>query len=321
MLTLNTVAVLLTLLAPGQTPETVDEPKPEARWEGYRISDGLIQALSRRIAFEMSGELGLDHDQEKDLGQILKSEWTPFLNKHQERLGPMVERWIQAFVDPTPPDPKEVVQWAKTALDMQDLFLEQMEQSDAMVEKILRPDQLDRFHRHQTEIRAGFGMAKVALRNFEQGKYPSQFWDHQQERRERRLARRQKRRQREALGSSRETRDTTSLMSEWDEYVLEFVMRFGLDAAQKSSAYGVLADVKERAKIYINTNGEAIDKAVERMSQREPEEPGDRESRIALLKPFEDLFEELKSRLETIPTEAQRHSTVGPDAPTPSGKS
>ena len=97
----------------------------------------------------------------------------------------------------------------------------------------------------------------------------------------------------------------------WKIYVDRYIERFNLNDAQKESAYGILADCRARATKYRESHQKEIDDATENMQEmaRKKDTKGlaqSREELGVLNKPISDLFTELKTRLEKLPTEAQK---------------
>ncbi len=84
--------------------------------------------------------------------------------------------------------------------------------------------------------------------------------------------------------------------STWFAYVLDFEKRFNLDAGQMSTAESIHAELLERANHFSKTRAESLQSVPTR--QR-----GTHES----YEPIRQLFLELKSRLDAIPTTSQRN--------------
>ncbi len=96
--------------------------------------------------------------------------------------------------------------------------------------------------------------------------------------------------------------------SAWARYVREFIARYRLDDAQQVTARSVLADLEGRAKEYRSAHADELAKLDQKI--RQADDPASRsevaEQRKELLQPIADFFEELKERLDRLPTDAQR---------------
>jgi hypothetical protein len=93
----------------------------------------------------------------------------------------------------------------------------------------------------------------------------------------------------------------------WQRYVRDFIRRYGLDEEQSTTAWAVLRDLRARAG--------AHRAALEHEAAGAPME-------VRMAPVYERLFEELKSRLDRIPTEDQRQAVEvreGPSVPTGEG--
>jgi len=96
----------------------------------------------------------------------------------------------------------------------------------------------------------------------------------------------------------------------WDAYVRNFIKKYELDPGQKGSAESILRDMKERAVRYRASKADQY-KAVEKKLKDSlggdiKKRTAARREELALNKPIEGYFEELKARLDKIPTSAQR---------------
>ncbi len=100
---------------------------------------------------------------------------------------------------------------------------------------------------------------------------------------------------------------------DWDRYVRSFIENYRLDESQSKSAQQILKDMKDKAKNYRVSNDQEIKEAEQMLATAKSARPVDLNSvELAqtivheLKKPFEDYFEQLKVRLNQIPTAKQR---------------
>ena len=108
----------------------------------------------------------------------------------------------------------------------------------------------------------------------------------------------------------------------WDAYVAQFVAQFSLDDAQRLAAGSVLVDVKARAEQYSKAHAVELQAATREITQATKEQRKSiMDDKAELMQPLNDLFAELKSRLEQIPTEAQRSQAQPTAQPEPAGNS
>lgn len=116
----------------------------------------------------------------------------------------------------------------------------------------------------------------------------------------------------------------SSTESEWERYTRRFIQRYALDSAQTERATAVLKDCQERAAKLAGDRKEALDQLATRMKRPETRENARdemsrelRELRDSLQRVFD---EQLKPRLEKLPTRAQREAVREPAASQPAAK-
>ncbi len=106
------------------------------------------------------------------------------------------------------------------------------------------------------------------------------------------------------LGESREREATVRGARDlWPQYVDAFCREFNLDETQKATALSALRDVMQQRDKYLTDHAPEIEAAA-RASAGEPR----REQMAQALAPVNALFEELKTRLDRIPTSSQIES-------------
>lgn len=102
-------------------------------------------------------------------------------------------------------------------------------------------------------------------------------------------------------------------LDDWDKFVLAQADRFQFDKGQMTNAQSILRDLKRRANQYRLSRAEDFAKAQLNISAKSREEELRR-----LNRPIDALFEELKQRIESLPTVQQRQQaekTAKPASP------
>ncbi len=290
---------------------------------GSLLSDGMVRGLIKRGAQDLSRRLNLDERQQEQLTRALQDRWVPFVQKHRRQMAPLVSRMLEAQLDPDLPSAEEAGDWARNVQPMMDLIAEELQHSNEDVAQVLTPTQRQRFERHTENMNTALRMFNVELDKIADGHLDLSLWA--MERRNRDAARQQKRAERER---QRELKLTDSLetarslfLDQWIDHVSRFIRMFQLDESQKQAAFTILEDVRKRADQYVRSRREDIDTVQRSLLDAQPE---DREAvlarQAAVVQPLSDLFGELQSRLNRIPTEAQRHQardreTAGQESP------
>lgn len=93
----------------------------------------------------------------------------------------------------------------------------------------------------------------------------------------------------------------------WVAYVRKLCDRYGLDKAQRGSAYAILKDMQEQAQAYRGSRSEDIQRLQTQLRRAESaEERKDPQAELReVLSGVDRLFGELKARLQNIPTQEQ----------------
>ncbi|MCG3138129.1 MAG: hypothetical protein HJJLKODD_01989 [Phycisphaerae bacterium] len=272
------------------------------------FSEKTWQAMLKRGAFEMAEDLDLEDAQYEQLQQTMYDRWLPFYREHNEEFGPVVDRMMQAMWDPDLPSNEEAAIWAKDALRLLEVFSAEVEKGNADIARMLTPEQVKKFRKNALEFTAGLGMAKVEFQKMADGHLDQTMWvkfrGNRADRRERyRQAR--ERRQMDSIMKSPEMQ--AIFIGGWEQYVLNFIARYSLDAAQSGAAQSILRDVKQRAETYLKSKAAEFGATMDQLAQMTADERTTfMNEHEEVLKPIRELFSELQRRLETIPTDAQR---------------
>jgi hypothetical protein len=102
------------------------------------------------------------------------------------------------------------------------------------------------------------------------------------------------------------TREPSSLPDEtkWVAYVRQFCTRYSLTEAQQATAFAILKDLQEQAQNYRGSRSEYIEQleAQARKAESAEERRAVQDELREVLRGIDELFEELKHRLENVPT-------------------
>lgn len=281
---------------------------------GQLLSEGMVRALLKRSTHDLARQLDMDESQREQFSEKTSELWLPFFRKHRSRLAPLVNRMIEAQWDPDLPSAADAQDWANKALELNEVFVEQFKKSNQELAKLLTPEQVIRFEKLGEQFEAGLKQFRGELDKMKQGNLHETRWAKgrlARGERQRRYARERVRREFEEVLSSPELAVLT--VGAWDAYVAGFARDFGLDDAQKLAASSVLKDVRKRAEQYVKTHTDDLDKVTSEVKSAEAEQRKQIfQQRADLIKPLNDLFAELRTRLEQIPTEAQRSQAEPP---------
>ncbi len=290
-------------------PSTRNDPSG-----GQLLSEGMVRALLKRSTRDLARKLDMDEPQQERFMQKTSELWMPFFQEHRSRISPVINRMIEAQWDPDLPSAADAQAWANKALELNQAFADQLNKSNLELAKLLTPEQAIEFKELGEEFEAGLERFRGELDKMKQGNLHETTWA------KRRLARSERRRRYERDRSQRDFAEVLSspelaalTVDAWDAYVAGFVRDFGLDDAQKVAASSVLADVRKRAHQYVKTHSDDLNKVKREVKSAQAEQRKQIfQQRAELVNPLNDLFAGLRTRLEQIPTEAQRSQAEPP---------
>lgn len=306
-----TAIILLALagLYAQDVPPPAQAAVVEEPLEGFWPTERMTEMALKRWASDAADRHQLDEAQHTALKEMLLARWPKFMKENRRRLQPVINRFIESRMDPDPPELDAVQDWAKNALPIyKDARTLIGELNDEFAET-LRPEQFAKFEgdiKMMGMFMDGFG---ERLARWEQGEFEEDEFTGRNSRRGRRERNREARREAAELAAREAAEPTDQILAEldkWDQYLEEFVRRFGLDEPQRVAARSIRKELGERALAHRERHmGEII--ALERhMSAEEATEEEITAALTNLYGPIDQLFREFELRLDRLPTEAQR---------------
>lgn len=325
-------AGMLPLPAPAQSekrPAPSDELRDEL--EGFWPSEKIIDLVLTRWADEAGGDNELDEQQIEQLRERMLNRWPKFLKENRSKIQPVVNEFIEMRLEMKPPDKERVQDWAERASPVFDMFREQISHGIEDFRETLNPLQKAKFEAKVLEFSAGMQVAEAKLKQWKRGEFEDhEFWDPPRAERRRRRDEEKAREQERHAAEARQKDQITEELDRWDQYVAETIRTYEFDDAQRTTSQSCLKEIKERAATYRERNREQIAKLEDRvvaMQQRNEEmknqeaRPEEREAKkagadaeleevkdqlTAAYGPIDEMFQELKRRVEGIPTREQR---------------
>jgi hypothetical protein len=199
----------------------------------------------------------------------------------------------------------------------------QIQQSHNEFRELLRPMQRAKFEIDVLKMSAGLGIAEQKLQQWKRGEFASDdFWEPLPADRQRR---REERRRRRAEADARQESDSRSSavakpadqieaeLLAWEKYVEVVIRMFHFDEGQRSAALSCLAELKERALAHRDRRREDITRLEHRLENHtgSSDKLADLKRQLTeLYGPIDDMFQELKARLDQLPTGEQRASAA-----------
>ncbi len=298
--------------------------------QGLWPSPNLMRLMLTRWAEDAAYEYDLDDQQREKTRKAVVQRWTRFLDEHRKDIQPLANEFLEMWMGITPPQKEHVQDWAKRAKPFFDKAANNITEGTSEYREILRPDQRIKFEIDALQMKVGLGVAQQKFDQWEKGEFePNDFWEPiGPDRDARRDERRKRRREREAQEAQREQKRKAAdeqlvdpidaEMDVWQQYVADFISSYGLDSGQRSTVLSCLTELRDRAIAHRNRHREEIIRLEERIASNtgtDSELAEIKDQLTRLYGPIDEMFKELQSRIEQVPTGDQRVSAKAiPDA-------
>ena len=299
--TLGVVTVsclLLCVPAMGAKPKSTAE---EARTEVYRMWN--VDSMIRQASDNVSRRYNLNPEQAEFTRKMMFERVTKFLADNEEAIWPLVRDLARQQLTGKPPGPETAKRIGEAALPIVETAKKAIYEANEEWGDILSEEQKQL---HEFDLREMEGQFAQVNRNFEEfqagkPKPNPMFPEYEPKAGEPPRPKRP--------GGIRTLRRRQE--DGWSRYVQSFIRRYQLDPGQRGTADSILRELKQDAEDHRASKAVEF-KAVEKRFN-EAVASGDLKKRMAakreesvLNRRLEDLFEELKGRLDKIPTPGQK---------------
>ncbi len=329
------IGLLLALLAPAQgadpavpeepaAAESADAPDYNRPTEiGVRFTPALADAISHQFTKNMQERYELDEEQSTQIRELMTRQFMELAHKNAENGRNMVESFMAALIKNDGQIPKDVAkELAKTAQPMMPALREFFANSSAEIGRRMTLKQRLKFTGDVAGVTAGLAIFESRLKQWESGEITGDYvtLDGREEDSEEPSeppdpnepeAHRQARRQ-----ADRQMRWNADIDDRWDVYVKSASEYYGFDEKQLAAAEAILKDLRDRAAAYKTSDwrdrlrelwiADSLTWRMDSQFNRGPWKYHLDNERERLMKPLEDLGQELKRRIEAIPTSKQR---------------
>lgn len=298
-------------------PATHEAP---AEWvEGLWPSPRLIRLLLVRATDDIAGRYDITDDQRTALRESIVKRWTPFLTDNRSTIQPVINEFIEMRLGLEPPSPEQMRTWAEKATPVLECLRRQVDQSTNDFRKVLSPAQRTEFELQAMQLGLGMSLAEQKLSRWRSGEFNAmEIWKP--------TGRRARTEELDANVEASDTGPTGADMDSgaspiaveldaWDKHVNEVIRTYRFDDAQRDAARSCLAELKSRAAAHCDRKRKDIARLEERIQEgaRDAAELGEIKNKLVeLYGPVDEMFAELKRRVDRIPTNAQRESVASP---------
>jgi len=303
---------------------------PAAPTDGFWPSPKLMDLMLRRMADNVGSDFDLDDQQRKTFQDQVAKRWGTFLAESRSSIQPVFTDFLEMRLSLDPPTKERLQAWAERALPVLHDFRKQIDQGTDEFRGMLKPSQRAKFELHRFELAAGLAYAEAKLTQAQSGSINEEglreFWEPTAA--DRKRARERKSIEAEeataaapkAKGAGEATAPPDQIAEElegWDKYVADFIGTFQFDEGQRDAALSFLSELRLRATAHRDSHRGDINRLEQRIAAfngTEAELADLRKQLTALYGPIDEMFTELKRRLDAIPTAHQR-ATVASRAP------
>jgi hypothetical protein len=313
--------------------QTTGGPTPAREWleaedppiEGLWPSQNLIRLVVVRWCQDVSDNYDLDETQRSRYREAEVRRWIEFAGKHRSELQPLINEFIEMRMELEPPSKQRVQTWAERATPLFDELRGQVGEAVDEFKKVLTPLQAAKFETDRLKMSAGMMVAESKLKQWRSGVFElDEFWEPTRAEQRRRDAERRKRKAAEGSDEAEPKPATGEVdqigqeVTAWEQYVEQCIRTYGLDEGQRDAARSCLSELKARALAHRDRRRDEIarlEEDIKKHTGSEAEMAQIKAQLTELYGPVDEMFQELRRRLEKIPTSAQREAigTRGPN--------
>ncbi len=308
--------------------DIAEETRPEKKYDdptdiGVRMTPAIARAIGGRMTQQMRDRYSLDDKQIEGVADAIEQNIMKLAHENATVGRDAFEMMMATMIANDGEFPKEsAVEFAKGIKPLIPALRQFFMDSAADVGKVMTLKQRLQFTGDMTALTAGIGIFEARMQRWENGQVAdgaNPFFDrpgasddedaadNPDEPREIRRARRQ---------VDRSMAWTINVETNWEQYVRNAIIFYDFDEEQQTSAKGILEECKTRAANVKSDEWVAkyrSNRIADRLSWRLDSKFNNGPFKFQLerafdklMKPLNDIGEELKKRIETLPTSKQR---------------
>jgi len=288
----------------GQRPRRADKIPTEGFWPTQKMMERMID----RITDGMADEFNFDDSQLELTREVFKARFPEFLNENRAEIQTLLNQYFEALLDDQPPAVEDVAEWAGRVQPLMTGFGEVCDEVAESMREYLNDDQMVMLDAQHVAFQAGMKMAQNKLAVWADGGYdPETEWIHRRSPEEREAAAQAEMEEAEAEAAAKPLPK-----DEWTIYTEQFIERYQLNEEQKQKAFTILGHQQEARDRYLRRKADEMAHVTKLLTEAETEEEraASLEAYQRLNAPVDRIFEQLKERLDTLPTRAQRKAAI-----------
>ncbi len=306
--------------------------------EVFLFTDRIIDLMIDRISDDLAKQYKFDEEQLLNTRDTLKSRFPQWLRENRAELIALANQWTETMFAADPPTAEEMAAWSQRALPLLQQFDELVRETTEEMRTYMTDEQQTQLDGELAAYGMAMGYMHRRLSEWSAGHYDwetewprSEAFRQNQRKRDQELQRKMNEARRQALGAEAaappavpgepETppapleapRTATGAAKggttdEFEAYTTGFIQRYKLDEAQQGQAWKICRALQEARDKYLSKSLAKINDLQDRLAKVTTDE--DREKIAAeyrrLTQPLDRYFNQLKERLDKIPTGKQR---------------
>ena len=301
------------------------------------FTDEIIDLAIDRIMDQMAEHYAFDENQLYDARDVVKSRFPQFISENRTAIVGVINDYLAAMLGAEAPDPEWVAEWTQRAQPLLGQFLDLVDESADEMDTFMTDEQRVKLAGERAMLDVARNYVTERFDRWAVGGYdPEVEWHGNPGFREQEMAREQQLRDEqetaraEAVGErlgvvgaqldkspedteedtpeAKTSRPTAGAKDEWERYVEDFIQRYQLDEGQQNAAHKILTSLQGYRDKYLRRKAKDIEVLEQRLVAAKTDTDRDkvRTTYERLNAPLDRYFQQLKDRLDRIPTRKQR---------------
>lgn len=297
-------------------------------WPTRKMIDGMID----RMTEEMAEHYEFDDDQLYLTREVIRERIPSWLKENRAEIQTLTNYYFEAILAGESPTVEDVAGWSQRVLPKLNEFRDVIGEVTGEMRTFMTEEQRTQLDGEMAAFDVGMQFMNRRLSVWAEGGYnPETDWFNAPGRHERdieeqkRLAQEQEAARRAAMGGpggpelvadegpqSARLKYAGKAKDDWDQYVEKFIQRYQLNESQQNQALKILEHYKGERDQYLKRKERDFVKAEAAFKESDTgparEKATKRLERLA--RPVERYFQQMKDRLDSLPTRAQRSSAA-----------
>lgn len=326
------VVVLVTGVSAQEPPlESRPEPTPIPT-EGFWPTKTMVDHIMDRIADEMAEQYEFDDEQKERTRELLKTHIPRFMEQNRGEIQTLMNEFIEVQIHDEAPTVEGMSKWAQRVMPILDKFSNMAEQLTGDIREHMTDEQAVRLDSEFAAFVTGVGFLRGKVGEWSEGGFdPERDWTKPGPDRRRRDREEERRMQAEMdaaraealeAAHAHEAVDPTTgkptsmpakkVVDEWERYTIDFAARYEFNDDQLQKAQVFLKAKQEERDKYLQRVADDVLKVTQLAAdaKTDDEKKAAKEAGDKLNAPIDRIFQQLKDRLDTLPTRAQRQAVA-----------